>query len=315
MTAPDLGKAAGNAIPLALLLIYFAFFGYLNRELGFNSSFEGMESLVFRVEAEALIHYRLALALWGSTLICFGAIGAVIVADSAMQLSRLVAPATMKQGLRLFLSFGTAALLSIIFWFVLEKKSLSGGFAHALYTRFASQEAVTLRNVFELMNSITVMTLIPALAVTLSLCGLIQETRASGASAGKVLAARLQRLLALTAVFLCVGIVQVYFQYQCLTVLLEDRGLAVRITSLMTLAMSIFYTGLSVTLFVPTGYLMHRLIDPVAQQETRKGDAPSSLPQNFLGGDLLHQLRSAGLLLAPLLTGLLAELPAILGDP
>lgn len=313
MTASRFRSTTSSGTPFALLLLYLALFGFFEHSLGFGAAFEGISELVFRVETEARIHYRLALALWGSTLICFGTIGTVIVAHSAMHLSRLAAPVAKSDGARLCIATGAGVLLYFLTWLALDRMSLSGGFAHALYGRFDAEPTSTLENVFKLMNTITAMTLVPALAITFSLCGLLQDTRAAGPGAGAMLAARLQRLLALTAAFLCVGIVQVYFQYQCLTVLLEDRALAMRITSLMTLAMSIFYTGLSLTLFVPTGYLMHRLIYPTTQEPENKV-GPASLPQHFLGGDFLHQLRSAGLLLSPLLTGLIAELPVLLGD-
>lgn len=98
MTASFLRKSSSSGIPLILLLAYLALFAFFERSLGFGSTIEGIDELIFRTETAARIHYRLALALWGSTLICFGAIWTVIVALGATQLSRLAAPIANSDG-------------------------------------------------------------------------------------------------------------------------------------------------------------------------------------------------------------------------
>lgn len=291
-----------TALPVLLLTGYMAIFALVAVKTGNNASFAPELGLDLSTDTATLVSSRLALALWGVSLVVFASVAMVIIGYAGHYVIEQFLPDDYSSTQKTVIGVMTAMLVIFALYLFLDDRQLSGGLPQYLYALAgAGSTEMTKAQILGLMNLVTTVTFAPALALTLALATLCNEARTGQSDHSDCHGQRFQVLLVLTATFLCVGIIQIYLQYQWLTALMEDRDLATRITSLMTLAMSGFYTGLLLILFIPTAHVVQTLTG-----EQRESDDGHGV---ILGNNVLQKARTAALLLSPLLTALVAELP------
>lgn len=298
----DLWRMA--ATPAALFFAYLGLFGTFSILLGNDAAFRPDFDIVLSSDLQALVAMRLAIAKWGVSLVIFTAIGIVLAmyAGRFAALTLLPTSYSEQRKARAGLLWGFA--LTAMMFGALLCAPVSGGLQGYLYKILGCSGKSTLLHINGVMTLITTVTLVPSLAVSLALTALCLVDGKPTIEQVK----RYRTLMALTAAFLCVGIVQVFLQYNWLTALVTDTEIAHDIRSSMTLASSTVYTGLFLSQFLSAAALIHLSAREQGLASERAG-AEETLLRTMLGDGYKEKVRTAIILLSPLITGLFADLP------
>ena len=198
-----------TAVPLTLFIGYMAIFGLVAAQTGNNADFTPVGGLTLTTETNALIFSRLALALWGVSLVLFASVAMVTVGYAGPYVIRRLLPDDASSTQSAVIGVVTALLVVPGLYVFFDGRQLSGGLPQYLYVLVGEGSTETTEaQILSLMNLVTTVTFAPALALTLALATLCNEARAGQMGDSDRHAHRFQVLLAITATFLCIGIIQ-----------------------------------------------------------------------------------------------------------
>jgi len=291
------------SLPVAMFVAYIGLFALFSVLLGNGAEFSPEPTLKLSSDLADLVAVRLAIAKWGVSLVVFAMIGAVLAVYAGRFAAVSLLPCADSEEGKVRLGLLCGILLTLIIFGLLLNVPVSGGLQGQLYTLANNSDDPTLVSVRGVMTLITTITLVPSLAVSLALTALCVES-------GKPTLARVRRyrnLMKLTAAFLCVGIIQIFLQYNWITGLLVNAELAHDIRSSMTLASAAVYTGLFLSQFLSAAWLLHASMQDSGQSDEGT-EFEETLMKTILGDGYLERFRTAALLLSPLITGLFANL-------
>lgn len=296
-----------SAMPAVLFICYLLFFILFSWLLGNGEKFAPVSGIALDENIGNLVTARLAIVIWGVSLVIFAIVGLVLFAYAGRYAAWILLPDRYSLVRKSVLVTAAGLVLAMVLYVVLADVPISGGLQNYLYKLIASSIDTTVAHVEELMTFIIVLTLVPSVTVSLALVSICLESRIP--SPGQI--KRYRSLMALTATFLCVGIVQIFFQYQWLMALVADRAIAREVVSTMTLASAAVYTGLFLTQFLSAAAYIYSSVLKT-ESDIEAIDVDISFLSTMFGASSLEKLRTMTLLLSPLITGLLAEIPGIL---
>lgn len=289
--------------PIILFLLYIALYLAIEWGLGISTTFVENSDL-FDGESYTRLDETLNRSAWGISLIISGITNLFLLAYCIYFIVSFKNDyAYRKVVLAIIFISGAVIWGSILF------ADLGGGIAEKLYQKIDGiTDVVHFRTVINISAGTGYLS-VYFVAVLLSfLCFKVRNSKYLDAA--KYL--RIYKtVFYIMVTFLSVTIVQLFLQYQWLTIFINNDDIAVKsLTKVYPLIMSVFYVGIVVTLFVPTTELLKRLV-VVSSEKDRSAISEAKIHELFpkLSGasGLLENLKSLALFLAPILTVILAD--------